>query len=248
MLRTIAALLALATPTAFAYTAAELATKNVEAKGGIDKIDAIKSLRLAGTLRTNGDTLELALVTLVKRPHSIRSAATLQALTVVQAYDGTAAWQINPFQGRKDPERMSSDDAKGFAEDAQDFDGALVDYQKKGYTLDYLGTEDIDGTEAHKLRVTRPNGDITYVYLDPDAFLEIRTIDRRIEHGVPNETITDYGDYEKVDGVYIPLSREFWTKGSSDHQKIQYDKAQANVAAEDTEFQFPASHPAPPAK
>ena len=248
MLRTIAALLALATPTAFAYTAAELATKNVEAKGGIDKIDAIKSLRLAGTLRTNGDTLELALVTLVKRPHSIRSAATLQALTVVQAYDGTAAWQINPFQGRKDPERMSSDDAKGFAEDAQDFDGALVDYQKKGYTLDYLGTEDIDGTEAHKLRVTRPNGDITYVYLDPDAFLEIRTIDRRIEHGVPNETITDYGDYEKVDGVYIPLSREFWTKGSSDHQKIQYDKAQANVAAEDTEFQFPASHPATPAK
>ena len=248
MLRTIAALLALATPAAFAYTAAELATKNVEAKGGIDKIDAIKSLRLAGTLRTNGDTLELALVTLVKRPHSIRSDATLQALTVVQAYDGTAAWQINPFQGRKDPERMSSDDAKGFAEDAQDFDGALVDYQKKGYTLDYLGTEDIDGTEAHKLRVTRPNGDITYVYLDPDAFLEIRTIDRRIEHGVPNETITDYGDYEKVDGVYIPLSREFWTKGSSDHQKIQYDKAQANVAAEDTEFQFPASRPATPAK
>lgn len=248
MLRTIAALLALATSTAFAYTAAELATKNVEAKGGIDKIDAIKSLRLAGTLRTNGDTVELALVTLVKRPHSIRSDATLQALTVVQAYDGTAAWQINPFQGRKDPERMSSDDAKGFAEDAADFDGALVDYQKKGYTLDYLGTEDIDGTEAHKLRVTRPNGDITFVYLDPDAFLEIRTIDRRIEHGVPNETITDYGDYEKVDGVYIPLSREYWTKGSSDHQKIQYDKAQANVATADTEFQFPASHPATPAK
>ncbi|HYM29269.1 MAG TPA: hypothetical protein VET66_14060 [Steroidobacteraceae bacterium] len=248
MLRTIAALLALATPSAFAYTAAELATKNVEAKGGSDKIDAIKSLRLAGTLRTNGDTVELALVTLVKRPHSIRSDATLQALTVVQAYDGTAAWQINPFQGRKDPERMSADDAKGFAEDAEDFDGVLVGYQKKGYTLDYLGTEDVDGTEAHKLRVTRPNGDITYVYLDPDACLEIRTVDRRIEHGVPNETITDYGDYEKVDGVYVPLSREFWTKGSSDHQKIQYDKAQANVATEDTEFQFPASHPAPPAK
>ena len=82
----------------------------------------------------------------------------------------------------------------------------------------------------------------------PDAFLEIRTVDRRIEHGVPNETITDYGDYEKVDGVYIPLSRESWTKGSSDHQKIQFDKAEANVAAEDAEFQFPASRAATPAK
>ena len=63
MLRTIAALLALATPTAFAYTAAELATKNVEAKGGIDKIDAIKSLRLAGTLRINGDGQDLIKIT-----------------------------------------------------------------------------------------------------------------------------------------------------------------------------------------
>ena len=236
-------------PAAYSFTAAELAAKNIEAKGGREKIDAIKSLRLAGSLRVNGDTVELGLVTLVKRPHSIRSDATLQALTLVQAYDGTQAWQVNPFQGRKDPEKMSADDAKGFGEDAADFDGVLVDYQEKGYTLDYLGTEDIDGTEAHKLRVTRPNGDITYVYLDPDAFLEIRTVNRRFEHGVPNETITDYGDYEKVDGVYIPLAREFWTKGSSDHQKVQYDKAQANVAADDAEFQFPASHaPAPPAK
>jgi len=238
-----------AAPAAYCFTAAELAAKNVEAKGGLDKIDAIKSLRLSGTLRVNGDSVELALVTLVKRPHSIRSDATLQSLTLVQAYDGTQAWQINPFQGRKDAERMSPDDAKGFGEDAADFDGVLVVYQKKGYTLDYLGTEDVDGTEAHKLRVTRPNGDVTYVYLDPDAFLEIRAVDRRFAHGVPNETITDYGDYEKVDGVYFALAREYWTKGSSNHNKIQYDKAQANIAADDAEFQFPAGHaPAAPAK
>src|SRR5437773_972316 len=82
-------------------------------------------------------------------------------------------------------EKLSADDAKGLGEDAADFAGILVDYQAKGYALDYLGTEDVDGTEAHKLRVTRPNGDITYVYLDPDYFLEVRAINRRIEHGVP---------------------------------------------------------------
>lgn len=248
MLRTLAVLVALAAPGAHAFTAAELAAKNVEARGGLQNLDALSSLRLAGTLRVNGDTVELALVTLVKRPDLIRVEATLQALTQVQAYDGTQAWQINPFQGRKDPEKLSADDAKGLGEDAADFDGVLVNYQKKGYTLDYLGTEDIDGTEAHKLRVTRSNGDITYVYLDPDAFLEIRTVNRRIEHGVPNETITDYSDYEKVNGVYIPLALEFWTKGSSDHQKIQYDKAQANVTAADAQFQFPPARPAMPGK
>src|SRR5205085_10862295 len=52
---------------------------------------------------------------------------------------------------------------------AADFAGVLVDSKAKGYTLDYLGTEDIDGTPAHNLRVTRPHGDVTYVYLDPDT-------------------------------------------------------------------------------
>ena len=242
-------LLIVAAPTALAYTAAELAAKNVDAKGGIDKLNAIQSLRLSGRMLVNGGTIELGYSTLVKSPHFIRYEAQLQGLTQVQAYDGAQAWQINPFQGRKDPEKLSADDAKGLGEDAADFTGALVGYQAKGYKLDYLGTEDIDGTEAHKLRVTRPNGDLSYVYLDPDHFLEIRVVNRRIEHGVPNETITDYGDYEKVNDVYLPFALESWQKGSSDHQKVQFDKAEANVATADGVFEFPASHPsAAPAK
>ncbi len=241
MHRIAAALLILAAPGAFAYTASELAAKNVAAKGGIDKLNAIQSLRLSGKLLVNGGAVEIGYILLVKRPDAIRYEAQLQGLTQVQAYDGTQAWQINPFQGRKDPEKLSADDAKGLGEDAVDFAGPLVDYQAKGYRLDYLGTEDIDGTEAHKLRVTRPNGDLTYVYLDPDYFLELRTVNRRIEHGIPIETITDYGDYEKVSGVYLAFAQESYQKGSSARHKLQIDKAEANVAADKNMFGFPAS-------
>ena len=239
-----AMVMVLAAPVAFSYTAAELAAKNVEAKGGMDKLKAIHSLRLSGKILVNNDTLSLGYVTIVQPPGFIRYEAELQGLTQVQAYDGAQAWQINPFQGRKDPERLSADDAKGMGEDAADFAGPLVDYQAKGYTLDYLGTEDIDGTEALKLRVNRPNGDITYVFLDPDQFLEIRTVNRRIEHGVPRETVTDYGDYEKVDGVYLAFTQDSYPKGSTDHQKVQVDKAEANVVKDDVQFRFPAAAPA----
>jgi outer membrane lipoprotein-sorting protein len=244
MHRIAAALLIMAAPGAFAYTASELAAKNIAAKGGIDKLNAIQSLRLSGKLLVNGGAVEIGYLMLVKRPDAIRYEAQLQGLTQVQAYDGTQAWQINPFQGRKDPQKLSADDAKGLGEDAVDFAGPLVDYQAKGYTLDYLGTEDIDGTEAHKLRVTRPNGDVTYVYLDPDYFLELRTVNRRIEHGIPIETITDYGDYEKVNGVYLAFAQESYHKGSSARQKLQVDKAEANVTADKSMFEFPASAPA----
>lgn len=233
-----------AASSAFAYTADELAEKNVAAKGGADKVAALHSLRLTGKVLVNGDTLQLGYVATIQRPDSARIEATLQGLTVIQAYDGTQGWKVNPFQGRKDPEKMSADDAKDLSEDAVDFIGALVDWKAKGYRLDYLGTEDVDGTDAYKVRVTRPNGDITYVFLDPDYFLEIRTVSRRIEHGVPRETVTDYGDYEKVDGVYLAFAQSSGPNGSSDRQKVQFDKAEANMALDGSLFRFPATQPA----
>ena len=244
MRRFAAVALLLAASQAYAYTAEELAAKNLDAKGGAERLNAIHSLRLSGKLLVNGDTLQLGYLSVVERPASIRFEGTLQGLTLVQAYDGSQGWKINPFQGRKDPEKMSTDDAKELAENAADFTGALVDYKAKGYKLEYLGTEDVDGTEAHKLRVTRPNGDISYVYLDPDYFLEIRTVDRRIQHGVPKETVTDYGDYEKVDGVYFAFSQVSGEKGSSDRQKVQIEKAEANTVSDDNLFRLPATQPA----
>jgi outer membrane lipoprotein-sorting protein len=244
----IAALCVSVAPAASAVSAEELAAKNVAAKGGMDKLRAVGSLRLSGKLLVNGGTVRLDFVELIKRPQDVRYEATLQGLTQVQAYDGTQAWQIDPFQGRKDPEKLSADDAKGLAEDAADIMGPLVDYATKGYALEYLGTEDIDGTEAHKLRVTRTNGDITYVYLDPDFFLEIRTVNRRIEHGVPKETVTDYGDYERVAGTYFAFAQESGPKGSSNRQKVQIEKAEANAEVADAAFHFPSAPAAGRAK
>jgi len=241
MHRIAALLMCFTAQAAFAITADELALKNVQAKGGLDKLHALQTLRLSGRMRVQSDTIELGLVTLVRQPASIRYEASLQGLTQVQAYDGAQALQINPFQGRKDPEKLSADDAKGLGEDAADFTGVLVDYQAKNYKLDYLGTEDIDGTDAHKLRVTRPNGDITLVWLDPDHFLEIRALNRRIEHGVPVETVTDFGDYEQVQGVYLPFAQESGPKGSSERQKVQFEKVEPNPAVQASVFEFPAA-------
>lgn len=234
------ALLVFASSNACAYTADQLVAKNIAAKGGLAALDAIHTLRLTGTMVVNGGTVSLGYVMLVKGPSSIRYEAQLQGLTQVQAFDGRQAWQIDPFQGRKDPEKLSADDARDLGEDAEDFAGALVNYQAKGYKVDSLGTEDVEGTQAYKLRVTRPDGDITYVYLDPDYFLEIRTVTRRIEHGVPVETVTDYSDYEKVDGVYFPFYQESGPLGSSDRDKVQFNKAQANVPVSDALFEMPA--------
>jgi hypothetical protein len=221
-------------------TVDELVAKNIDAKGGAAAIKAVQSLRLTGKLLVNQGQVQLAYVQTKKQPGEVRTEATLQDMTAIQAYDGKEGWKVSPFQGRKDPEKMSSDDCKSLIEDAE-IGGPLIDWKEKGSTVSYLGTEDVDGTQAHKLKVVRKNGDVNFVYLDPEHFLEIRILSQRTEQGAQIEVETDLGDYEKIGGMFIPFSIEAGSKNSPDKQKIVLDKAEANVAVEDAVFHFPAT-------
>ena len=223
-----------------APTADELVSKNIEAKGGADALRALQSLKLTGKMLVQQGQIQFGYVQTKKRPDEVRADATIQGMTLVQAYDGKEGWRISPLQGRRDPEKMSADDVKSLMEDAE-IDGPLVDWKAKGSTVEYLGTEDVDGTLAHKLKVGRKNGDVSFVYLDPDHFLEIRILTQRTKHGAQEEVETDLGDYEKIGGVFVPTSIESGRKGDPDKQKIVIDKAEANVPVDESRFHFPAT-------
>ena len=218
----------------------ELVAKNIEAKGGADALRALQSLKLTGKMLVQQGQIELAYNQTKKQPGEVRTEATLQGMTMVQAYDEKDGWKIWPFQGRKDPEKMSADDVKSLIEDAE-IDGPLVDWKAKQSTLEYLGTEDVDGTLAHKIKVVRKNGDVNFVYLDPDRFLEIRILTQRIKHGAQEEVETDVGDYEKIGGMFVPFSIESGRKGDPDKQKTVIEKAEANVSVDDAIFRFPTA-------
>lgn len=219
-------------------TVDDLVAKNLKAKGGAEALQAIQSIRFEGRMLVNQGQIELTYTQTKKRPGKVRTDAVLQGMALVQAYDGSSGWRVSPFGGRKDPEQMSADEAKSLVEDAE-IGGPLVDWKADSKTVTYLGTEDVEGTAAHKLKVTRKNGDVTYVYLDPDYFLEIRELSQRTEQGAKVEVETDLGDYEKVNGVYFPFSIESGNKGSNDKQKIIIEKGEANLPVEDAIFAFP---------
>ncbi len=186
-------------------TADELVAKNLQARGGADQLRAITSMHTLGKLRLDGG-LEAKTETFAVAPDKYRQEFSLQGLTQVFAWDGTQGWAIDPFEGRRDPQKLSGDDIKELAQ-AADIAGPLLDAQKKGERIEYLGTEDIDGTDAHKLRVTFKNGDSRVIYLDPDQFLEIRVVDHRVIRGQEQVQTTNLGEYEKVDGVYFPFEQ-----------------------------------------
>lgn len=175
-----------------AMTVDEVVARNIQAHGGADKLHAIQTIRMTSKGRFGGGdfTVEMAFVGVTTRSGHTRTEATWQSMTSVDAFDGHDGWRTDPFGGRREPFRISADEAKSMAHDA-DIDGPLVDWQQKGNRVEYLGTEDIDGTLAHKLRVTRKDGDFEYDWLDPDAMLEIRVERHSFIRGVEQISVSD---------------------------------------------------------
>ena len=241
----LASLVCLMALNAFGQTAEELVAKNLQAKGGVDKIKAIKSVRMSGNFDAGGFKATVAEYS--KRPDMVREMFTVQGMTQVQAYDGSSGWQISPFGGRKDPELLGEDDVRGLSEDA-DIDGPLVDAQAKGNKIEYLGHDQVDGDDAYKLKVTLKNGDIFYYYLDPDTYIEVQIEKQQFIRGSVRESITVLGSYKPVNGVMYPFSIESGPKNNPDQRgKVTITKVEANVPIEDSEFKMPAAPAAPPA-
>ena len=220
-----------------------LIARYIQASGGMTRIQALQTLRRTGKFTGSGG-FEAVVVYENKRPNSVREEFSLQGMTGINAYDGHNGWKIEPWQGKRDPESLGEEEMHSILDDA-DFDGPLVNYQAKGNRVEFQGMEQIEGSDAYKLKVTRPNGDVSFFYLDTEYYVPIRIDMQWMIRGAPVETEISIGDYKQVAGVYLPFSYEGGPKGSSsaNRGKTTFDKIEANVPLDDQRFARPGTRP-----
>jgi len=229
-----------------AQTADKIIAKFVKTVGGAEKIASVTTLTRTGKYIGGGD-FEAVYVQENKRPNMVRTEFQIQGMTGVSAYDGKNGWKIEPWGGKKDPEEMGEDELKSIIEDS-DFDGPRVNYTSKGNTVEYVGMEPVEGTDAIKLKVSVPNGDVYYYYMDTDYYVPIKIETKRLVRGAERESETILGDYKEVNGWYLPFSIEFGAKGSQFKQKINYETIVANTPIDDSRFRKPDTAPQPAGK
>src|SRR5258705_7315765 len=184
-----------------AQTVDSILSKYVQTIGGAARIQAVQTLRRTGRF-TGGGGFEAVVVQENKRPNRVRQEFSLQGMTGINAYDGTSGWKIEPWQGKKDPESLSEEEMRDILEES-DFDGPLINYQQKGNRIEFVGMEQVEGTDAFKLKVTLANGDVRYFYLDTDYYSPIRIETKRMTPGAEQEFETSLGDYKEVAGGYL---------------------------------------------
>ncbi len=219
-------------------TAEEIINKYLTTVGGAQKIRSTKTLVRTGKY-SGGGGFEAKIRQENKRPNLVREEITMQAMTGITAYDGKTGWKIEPWGGKKDPESLGEEEMKQILEDA-DFDGPIVNYEQKGNKVKYLGTEPVEGTDALKLEVTLANGDTWTYYMDTDYYVPIKVDIKRMIRGEEHEYEISLGDYKEVDGWYLPHSVETNVKGSQDRGTVTYEKIEANVTINDSQFAKPA--------
>ena len=104
--------------------------------------------------------------------------------------------------------------------------------------MELIGKEDLEGTAAYKLKVTKKGGGVEYEYLDAQTFLEIRSSGKRKQMGQEMEFESTPGNYKPVNGVMMPYSLSQKVNGSP-MMDLTFEKIEVNTAIDDAIFQMP---------
>jgi outer membrane lipoprotein-sorting protein len=238
----IAALMALLCSQVFALTADEIIAKNIVAKGGKEKMDAIKSMKMSGKIVMQG--MEIPFKAMVKKPNLFRSESSFQGMMMVQAFDGKTAWFLSPMTGSTEPQEVTGAEAKMLEQQA-DIDGYLAHYKEKGYKVELVGEEDLDGTPVHHLRVTGldfAKDAAAEIYLDSKTFLDSKMTVKGAVDTTKFEMDQYFTDYRDVAGCLMAHSVEVKSGGQTVSSVIM-DKVEVNIPLADSLFMFPGKKP-----
>ncbi len=224
-----------------AMDADELIAKSIEATGGLEKIKSVDSVKFTGKFLAQG--MEFPFTMTQKRPNKLRMDAEIMGATMTQCFDGEKGWSINPMTGSTTPQPMSGIEEMSFKLQS-DMDGVLVDYAEKGYTVEYIGEEDVEGTPTHQLRVDTNIGIVMDIFLDAEYFLLIKSANKISIDENEFETQTYMSDYQEVDGLIMPFAIET-RSGDTVMNQIMMEKVEFGVEVDDSIFAMPEVPSAP---
>lgn len=192
-----------------AQLGAEIARKHGERAG--DRLAALKTLRAEGRTFIGSEMVPFTLI--AERPNRLRVESFSPVRRVIQGYDGLDAPWIShtEFKGGA-VQPMPAGDARDFVANA-DFDGPLVNYADKGYTVDYAGEEVIEGRRAYKLLLMSRTDDIFFLWVDAETH---EVVKRTVYRAGKDERITIetyFKDFRPVAGVLQPHRIETLANG-----------------------------------
>jgi hypothetical protein len=227
-----------------AQTADEIVKKYLDNIGGADKLRALSGTKMSSKINAMGMELPLEIINLKNGKMLVKFE--LQGKEMVQqAFDGTTAWGVN-FMTMK-PEKSDNEATENMKRETADFPDPFLDYKIKGFKIESLGKETVEGVECFKIKLTKKPQlsegmeveNVHFYYFDTENYVpvlsetEVKTGQYK---GMVSQTV--FSDYQEVGGIYFPFSITNKAKGQGEGQTLNVTKVELNPKVDEKIFIF----------
>ena len=218
----------------------DVVNSHINATGGKDTWDKARSIKMTGSVEL-GPNMSAPVTIMIKDRSKFRFEMEFQGMTMVQAFDGDSGWSVMPFMGKTEPERMSEEEVRGVKEQV-DFTGELFDYKSKGSTVELLGKEEMEGSETFKLKISKKNGDVKYLYIDSEKYIVLKETSVQKFEDKEIESVSIPSDYRMINGLLFPFNMETrMDEEAAQGQSIKFEKIEVNPSLDNSLFVMPTA-------
>jgi hypothetical protein len=204
-----------------AQTADEIINNYFENTGGISNWEKLGGIKMEAEADAQGMIIPVTIFQTKDGKQLFKINLQGQEMTQF-SFDGETLWTTN-FMTMA-PEKSDQETTDNMKKQMKDFPSALLNYKEKGYSIEKLENETIEGTETFKLMLTQDPltvdgtevANVTYYYFETENFVPIVT-ESKIQQGPMKGQMnkTTFSDYEEVDGLYFPFSMNMGGQGIS---------------------------------
>ena len=231
------------THTLSAQTADEIIDTYFENTGGLDNWNALNSMRSNATIIQDGMEFPLTIINMKDGRQLVQFEVQGKVLT--QAFDGEVAWGHNFMT--MEAEKSDAEATENMKRESRDFPDPFLNYKDKGYAIELLGKETVEGVECFKIKLSKKPqlvdgqevDNISYYFFDTENFVPI-VVESEIKTGQMKGNVSrgTFSDYDEVEGLYFPFSI---TEGIKDMgaQTINFTSFELNPEIDDAIFKFP---------
>ncbi len=233
------AILLLCSGALHAQSVDDIVASNLKSKGGVAKIKATNTVRMTGSVVArdmNGRDLSGTMTIVAKRPNLMRRDVTVNGQKITNAFDGTSLWiEVGTMPAQELPGSQAA-----YARQDAEFDSVFLDYKEKGYVIELVGKEKLDGADVYHLKVAKQGAPPRDYYLDAVTGLEKRImVSVQSPDGAQVTSVTEFSDYRTVEGCQVP----FVLKQRQNDKLIStttLDQIEFNVPIDDSYFRMPS--------
>ena len=228
-----------------AQSVEEIIGNYLENTGGAENWENVKGIRMNASINQMGMEIPVEMVQLKDKMYT---KISIQGQEIKQGvFDGETLWSTN-FMSMK-AEKNDQEDADNVKNELAEFPDPFLNYKDKGFTVELMGTETVEGSDVFKIKLTKkpmvvdgeevPN--VSIYYFDSENFVPIM-VHEEVMSGPGKGMIMEskMSDYQEVEGLYFPFSM---TQGVKDQpgQPITIESIELNPSIDDSEFNFPES-------